>query len=430
MRARAGARVVVGALLALVAASGCRGRDSESPRPIDSEKGRFPHARHAQVPCVECHPREAVLAGRPARPGAMDHQPCDRGSCHRTEFLGRPGRFCRVCHQRVAPGVEGGTRPAAYPPVTGRRALAAEFSHQAHLDQDAIEERVGFHVSCSDCHAPGGAELVPPGHAVCGRCHAPEAAPKGAPTMNDCVRCHRERPAQPSRLRRFIVGDLRFDHARHRQDRAGAIVRCAECHTGSAQATSPGDHAAPAMKACVECHDDSERTPADRRMRVCETCHATRQERIGAIAPRSHLPASERPEDHTRAFRRDHAADAAADPQRCARCHTFMSGARRDTCDDCHRIMRPSDHQVTWREFDHGPAAAARTDGCATCHQGDFCVACHGNVRPRSHFPAIAYREGGHGVFARTNLRACVACHQVDGFCANSLCHPSGATAR
>ncbi|HEU5061410.1 MAG TPA: hypothetical protein VFU21_33020, partial [Kofleriaceae bacterium] len=173
--------LVVAALV--LAAGGCRGKGGESPRPADSEKGRFPHARHAQLVCTECHPREAVLAGRPARPGASDHAPCDRGACHRDAFLGRPGPFCRLCHERVAPGVDKGTRPAPYPPVTGRRALAAEFSHQMHLDADAMEERVGFHVSCSDCHAPGGAELQPPDHAVCGRCHAPEAAPRGTPTM-------------------------------------------------------------------------------------------------------------------------------------------------------------------------------------------------------------------------------------------------------
>jgi hypothetical protein len=107
-----------------------------------------------------------------------------------------------------------------------------------------------------------------------------------------------------------------------------------------------------------------------------------------------------------------------------------MSGAKRDTCDDCHRIMRPADHQVTWREFDHGPAAAARTDGCATCHQGDFCVACHAFVRPRSHFPIGDFTNGGHGLFARTNLRACVACHQVDTFCSGSGCHVPEASRR
>jgi hypothetical protein len=285
-----------------------------------------------------------------------------------------------------------------------------------------MEAAVGFHVSCSDCHEPAGDELAPPGHAVCARCHAPEASPAGAPSLADCARCHVDRPVQPSRLRRFIAGDLRFDHGDHRQDRRGRGIGCSSCHTGSAAVIKTGSHAVPAMAACVDCHDDTARTPPARRMRMCEACHATKRASFGAIAPRSHLPALERPEDHTRAFRRDHAADATADPQRCARCHTFMSGSPRDACDDCHRIMRPQDHTVTWREYDPGPASAARADGCAVCHQGDFCIACH-STRPRSHFPAIDFAQRGHGDFARANLRSCSACHIFENDCATSGCH-------
>jgi hypothetical protein len=329
-----------------------------------------------------------------------------------------------MCHAAVAPGVEGGTRPAPYPPAIGRRALAAEFSHASHLDFGRMEDRVGFHITCSDCHAPADAALETPDHAVCGRCHAPESNVPGAPNMTECTRCHHEREWQPSRLRQFITGDLRFDHAAHRQDRRGRPISCAECHTGTTGETVTGQHAPPAMASCVACHDDDARTPRPRRMRVCETCHATRQASFGAIAPRSHLPALERPEDHTRAFRRDHGADAAQRPKSCARCHTFMSGSARDTCDDCHRVMRPEDHTVTWREFDHGPSATARTDGCATCHQADQCTACHQFVRPRSHFPASEFRRGGHGALARFNLRSCTVCHRPEQDCAE--CHSPG----
>ncbi|HUS69090.1 MAG TPA: hypothetical protein VMZ28_31350 [Kofleriaceae bacterium] len=416
-------------LIACVLAGACRGRGGPSqPAAVDTETGRFPHARHAKVACVECHPASEVLAGRPARPGTEDHAPCDRGECHQAEFMARPGRLCRVCHAQADPTVGAKVEVVPYPPATGRRALAAEFSHERHLDFGRMEERVGFHVACSDCHLPpGGSDLHTPDHAVCGRCHAPEARLTGAPVMIDCARCHRERERQPSRLRAFIVGDLRFDHAAHQQDRAGRKIGCPVCHTASSTATATGDHPAPSMPACVACHDDDTRTPADRRMRVCETCHLEKQASFGSIAPRSHLPALERPEDHTRAFRRDHAADAASNPKRCARCHTFMSGSARDTCDDCHRVMRPQDHTVTWREFDHGSAAATRTDNCSTCHQADFCVSCH-RVRPRSHFPIEEFADGGgHGFFARENMRACVTCHVPDVECSRAGCHDSGA---
>ena len=413
------------ALAALPGLAGCRATaERTSPVPSDSERGRFPHVRHRALSCTECHRIDDVVAGRPARPGAEDHAPCDRERCHRPAFaaIAAPGALCRICHSRVGPAQPGGTRLAPYPPARGRRALAAEFSHARHLDLHFMEGKVGFHVSCSDCHEQAGGGLAPPGHAVCARCHAPEASPPGAPTMVECARCHVDRPVQPSRLRRFIVGDLRFDHGPHRQDRRGRRIGCASCHTDAAAATTTEAHAPPLMAACVGCHDDSARTPPVKRMRMCETCHATRQASIGSIAPRSHLPALERPEDHTRAFRRDHAADASADPQRCARCHTSMSGSPRDSCDDCHRVMRPQDHTVTWREFDHGPASAARADVCAVCHQGDYCIACH-QVRPRSHFPSAAFAAEGHGQFARFNLRSCSACHVFETDCATSGCH-------
>ena len=57
-------------------------------------------------------------------------------------------------------------------------------------------------------------------------------------------------------------------------------------------------------------------------------------------------------------FRRDHGDEVTRDASRCAKCHTAVSGASRDVCDECHRVMRPSDHVVSWREYDHGPDAA------------------------------------------------------------------------
>lgn len=411
------------ALCGVGAAAGCAGRTAPTAPPAPSLEGRFPHVRHRQIACVECHALADVLAGRPAVPGEDDHAPCDRARCHRAEFLAPPGRFCRMCHTRVSAGDAQKTEAAPFPPREGARALAAEFSHAAHLDAATMEQKVGFHVTCTDCHAREGEALRWPDHAVCGRCHTPEAAPAGAPPLSQCSRCHTERAHPPSRTRHFITGDLVFHHAAHRQDRHGKGISCLECHPATARAARTGDPPSPSMSACVSCHDDSDRTPPGKRMRECQTCHTTLQSSIGSIAPRSHLPALERPEDHTRAFRRNHAAEATADPQRCARCHTFMSGSRRDACDDCHQVMRPHDHTVLWREFDHGPAAATRSDSCAVCHQGDFCDACH-RVRPRSHFPALDFDASGHGQLARVNLRSCAACHDMTADCSGSGCHP------
>ena len=421
-------RLPIAALAALAALAACAGgcrrqadtaATSQPPPALD----RFPHGEHEELSCTDCHDLADVRAGRPARPGRDDHAPCARSGCHREAFTSEPGELCETCHERVAPLEEGESPLVSYPPEVGGRALAATFSHAGHMDFDAMEGSVGFHVSCEDCHVSGGgSRFERPGHAVCGRCHAPEAAPPGAPTMASCRDCHRARERRPDRRRHLIVGDLRFAHAPHRADRRGNLISCTECHTGSAETGAIGDHDKPETQTCVGCHDDSERVPPEKRMRKCETCHATKRSRLSTIAPRSHLPKLERPEDHTLAFRRDHEDEASRQSERCARCHTFMSGSPRDTCDECHQVMRPRDHTVTWREYDHGPAAAADSQRCATCHGADFCTSCH-SVTPRSHFPRLDFARGGHATAARFNPRSCITCHDVQRDCVRAGCH-------
>jgi hypothetical protein len=258
-----------------------------------------------------------------------------------------------------------------------------------------MEDAVGFHITCGDCHVQGEAD-VPAigGHAECARCHAAEVGLEGAPAMDDCTGCHDVGARVERHRRRLIVGDLHFDHRNHQVDRRGATIRCQACHADSAGAGGRDDHPAPRVATCVACHDDSARTPDGMRMRACETCHATLSQGIGQLAPRSHLPATERPLDHTLAFRRDHGEDAARDTRRCANCHTQMSGNARAACDECHQNMRPWDHNVMWRESDHG----------------DYCLACH-QQKPRSHL--FGWRDE-HGLRARINPRACFVCHDPD----------------
>ncbi|MCG8418994.1 MAG: cytochrome c family protein [Proteobacteria bacterium] len=407
----------------------CQPRVSATPvtSADPSAEKRFPHGDHNMLACTDCHGLDAVLRGDPAVPGARDHAPCDRAQCHQSDFLSLPGSMCAVCHEAVDPTRSGGSPLAPYPPEYSRRVLPSQFSHQKHLDFERIEARVGFHVTCEDCHTRDDAgRPTAARHGVCGRCHAPEAAPPGTPPMNLCAQCHRPGHSAIRRQRRLITGDLHFDHGNHARDRRGTPIRCVECHTASPNAHQIGDHPTPVTRVCVGCHDDFDRTPSSSRMYICQTCHRKISRYIGILAPRSHLPPLERPEDHTLAFRRDHAADARADSQRCARCHTFMSGQSRDTCDECHQIMQPSDHVITWTEYDHGPAASARADRCALCHRSTFCVACHSRL-PRSHLPLNAFRIN-HGLPARLRLRSCLTCHNPGQSC--DRCHLSQGMAR
>jgi hypothetical protein len=409
---------------AFAACSAAR-RVEAPPPPVDPT--RLSHAQHAQIPCEGCHRADA-------RPGADDHKPCDDGACHRKDFLGPPGKLCEVCHKAVTtqPALAAPLKP--FPSDDAWQALPPRFSHRRHLDARLMEQRVGFHVTCADCHTRGDGVRTRPDHAVCARCHAAEVGLPGAPKMESCAGCHLPQPRVRTRAR-VIRDDLRFDHDRHRTDRKNQPIRCDACHERSAQSASYEDHAPPRVQSCVGCHDDSDRTPLAMRMRICETCHRERASTLTALAPRSHLPATERPIDHTIAFRRDHAEAAASNTARCATCHTQISGSSKQSCDDCHQTMAPSDHRITWRELDHGPESAASRDRCATCHVVEFCSACH-SQRPRSH-GYVGTFEREHGRLARLNVRACLTCHNAnappDGAlaCTDARCHgPGGMGAR
>lgn len=394
------------AVVALVAAC-------TPPRTLDvplppQDPTRLSHEQHAQIPCGGCH-RSA------ARPGTEDHKPCDDGACHRTEFLKAPGALCQVCHTKVTPQPLAAPLKA-YPSDDPWQTQPSRFSHKRHLDAGLMESRVGFHVACDDCHSRDGKKSQPD-HATCSRCHAAEAGLVRAPHMQDCKGCHQ--PGAQERTRaRLIRDDLHFDHERHTSDRKGIPVSCDACHRQTRQSNEFADHPAPRVESCVGCHDDTDRTPPEMRMRICETCHSARTSRLTIIAPRNHLPATERPLDHTLAFRRDHAEVAERDARRCATCHTRMSGNARQACDECHQTMMPSDHRITWRELDHGPEAAADRDRCARCHVVEFCTACHAQ-RPRSHGLTGTF-GAEHGRLARVNVRSCVTCHG-ESFCAD--CH-------
>jgi hypothetical protein len=399
------------AIVVLLAVLGCAPpRVVEPPAPA-ADASRLSHAQHAAIGCTECHQMGT-------RPGSRDHAPCD--TCHRAAFLAQPGPLCEVCHTKVETSpLVAPLRP--YPIEDPWQAEPPRFSHRSHLDAGRMENRVGFHITCLDCHVSASdGQLARPDHATCARCHAREAS--GKPTMDDCGDCH-QRDSQLRSRARLIKGDLHFDHDRHRADRRGKPIRCEQCHTGSANAAGYADHAAPRVESCVACHDDTDRTPAAMRMRVCQTCHAERTERLTSLAPRNHLPATERPLDHTIAFRRDHAEAAERDAARCGACHTQMSGNPRDACDECHQSMRPSDHRITWRELDHGSEAAADRDRCARCHVVEFCTACH-MQRPSSHGYAGSF-VADHGPLARINVRSCLTCHAAT-YC--EQCHQGRST--
>lgn len=400
----------------------CGGPAAPTAPPAVAGPDRFPHLPHRDLTCGECHDIAAVSAGVARMPGADDHAPCDRGQCHAAEFTRAPGPLCQVCHLAVDVV---GARPSPlrpFPADDAVRALPSRFSHSLHLDDSRMENAVGFHVSCSDCHLADRAVPGPTDHGPCARCHADEVGLARGPSMTSCTGCHGAIAAAPRAPRTLIHGDLRFDHQVHTADARGQRIACTTCHVATASAASADRHPPPPIATCVACHDDSRRVPINKRMRMCETCHATRAQSLSSLAPRSHLPATEKPIDHTLAFRLDHRVEA-ADAKRCATCHTMMSGAADAACDECHQVMRPGDHTVVWREYDHGSEAIVDGARCVTCHVADQCSACH-QRRPRSHTgPPGQFGAREHGDLARQNPRACVTCHDPTTTCMGAGCH-------
>lgn len=397
-------------MLVLVAGACTPPRRAEPPPPA-ADPTRLDHAKHAQVGCISCH-------ARGPRPGADDHKPCDDNACHKKEFSAQPGKVCLVCHTGVT-NTGGLAAPLKEIKEDAWQSLPPVFSHAKHLASDVMEKRVGFHVACNDCHLRNDSK-VRPDHATCSRCHASEVNLANVPAMENCAGCHRGK----SRLRtrsRVLKGDIKFHHDQHRRDAKGAAIKCEDCHKRSNVSTSYEDHVPPRVESCVGCHDDSARTPYEMRMRICETCHLEITASLTKLAPRSHLPATERPIDHTLAFRRDHAEAANRSASRCATCHVQMSGNPKDACDECHQRMLPSDHRITFRELDHGPEAVADRNRCATCHVVEFCTACHAQ-RPRSHGLLGTFNQE-HARLARINPRPCLTCHG-QSFCAE--CHRAG----
>jgi hypothetical protein len=387
---------------------------------------RFPHALHTgEAPairrwqgrglfCVDCHDVRAVREGRVARPGTDQHAPCD--DCHKAEFAKPPGPLCRNCHTAVDPRIAGASPLQPYPERGGVQTLAATFSHRSHLDAGKMEAATGAHVGCGDCHErrPDTRDPMLPGHKACARCH--EQSARSALAMDRCAGCHPERGLDLRRGRLFIIGDLKFQHATHEVDRAGAAVPCATCHATVEQSTSREQMSVPAMERCATCHEDATRSPDRVRMANCRVCHG---EIDTGTPPTSHMVTGARPSDHTLAFRRHHGDAAAARDANCRFCHREVSGAREDSCFQCHQVMRPHDHTLLFRD-DHGREAQADGTRCASCHAPESCVACH-SVPPRSHTPIGEFRQGGHAEQARFGLTACLTCHTYEDTC--SKCH-------
>jgi len=173
------------------------------------------------------------------------------------------------------------------------------------------------------------------------------------PTNDACSACHIDlRTVSPS-------GDLLIPHRAH-VDVLG--LDCIACHDFLVHEQSPEGGHAPRMVTCMECHDGEQAKDA------CTTCHTEK------AAPESHQ-AEEWLVVH---------ADART--AECDSCHGWTD----DWCVECH-TRRPASHGERWRSTHRDQVEQRRN--CEACHEGDFCIRCHGVVPSLNLDPALALVE-------------------------------------
>ncbi|HEV8484582.1 MAG TPA: cytochrome c3 family protein [Blastocatellia bacterium] len=418
----------------------------------------FSHSQHLKTgaKCTDCH-KPSEQDATVARPG---HEAC--ATCHAQWFDPKTQNklFCDTCHTKIVPDQMPEVR--AFPNYNKPSAILFDFSHKLHLaTKGKVTQVVGARVECNLCHHfdAAGEKATFPVHRECSTCHSiPDIRPRlAADSKNeDCLGCHTSVEQQnPNyhKLRRFIVDpntaqiardvnvpvstgntmngrDLKFSHSKHLTDSRNAGIACETCHTNVEEKTSISQLNIPSMWDCTMCHE-SRRTGNDYRISNCSVCHT---QIAAGRKPRNHT-LTERPLDHTAAFRIRHADAARAPEAKCTFCHEFVSSLRpalqsmtrteerplpNGTCDECHSVMRPKSHTIRWRNDLHERMASMERLNCAVCHQADSCERCH-NERPRSHNPINAFVNGGHRFQAQMNQRSCFTCHEFAQTC--ERCH-------
>jgi hypothetical protein len=423
---------------------------------------QFSHSQHLKtgVKCTDCHKPKSESDATLNRPG---HEACN--TCHQPWFNAQTPKteFCTICHSKISQGELPDLRK--FPDYNKKNAMLFDFSHKLHLGvKGKVTQVVGARVECKLCHQfeTSGEKATFPAHRECSMCHSiQDIKPRlAADSKNDdCLGCHtsiEQNNPNYKKIRRFIVDpntaqiarsevtptpvsmsgntmtgrDLKFSHNKHLSDDRNVGITCETCHTDIDQKASISQLSIPSMWDCTMCHE-SRRTRNDFRISNCSVCH---NQIAAGRKPRNHT-LTERPFDHTAAFRIRHAEAARTPDAKCAFCHEFVSVARpglqvtarteerpvpSGNCDECHSVMRPKSHTIRWRNDLHGRMAGMDRLNCAMCHQADTCERCH-NERPRSHNPINAFVNGGHRFQAQLNQRSCFTCHEFTQTC--QRCH-------
>jgi len=326
----------------------------------------FPHEKHADAECTDCHqkrnPGEATPAKPPKTPGdlfgvkneTIKAHPLIHGMCftchnQESELAPLPPK-CDACHK--LPG-----SPEAQATARTVFAHAAPQSTTTDYSQFKHDNRNHARLPCLLCHRRENNSPQPtlPGkaaHTPCTGCHAQQFANSSSAICTIChtdVQSGKVKPFPP--LRSF---DVRFDHAKHT---ASGCVTCHRQNRGGVALSIPAR--LNAHVTCFGCHTPNAQANG-RNISSCSTCHQLgRLVRSAEQAPAYRVGFS-------------HSKHDASEKLACAACHHVRAGL-------------PVGRQVS------APAplnhhASANAFSCATCHNGqrafggdDFsaCKRCH-----------------------------------------------------
>jgi hypothetical protein len=200
--------------------------------------------------------------------------------------------------------------------------------------------------SCDDCHVgPGVVAQTAFAARMLGEFYISwvvdrEPEVLDTPENAACESCHIDLRAVSA------SGDLLIPHRAHVDI---LEMECVECHDYLVHEETPEGTHTPRMVDCMDCHDGEQAKD------TCEACHTAK------AAPDSHAAADwliTHPDEE--------------DPE-CEECH----GWTEDWCAECHS-RRPPSHTDDWRSIHRDRVAERRN--CEACHEGEFCVDCHGEV--------------------------------------------------
>jgi len=269
------------------------------------------------------------------------------------------------------------------------RALQADeplaFNHKVHVEGEGLE--------CADCHS-----------------RWEDAEDPGLPLPAQCALCHSdldaEKPADRQVASLFTDGRFRATHAGKlpdevlysHQQHATRGLECVTCH---AQVAQDDGHLAQHKAELITSMDE------------CLACHATGNgpHESDCAACHSQIRADVPPPSHAANWKRYHGtlvrAHADERAERCSTCHAQSS------CESCHQLELPQNHDNYWRRRGHGLTASMDRQSCMTCHDTDSCQRCHEDSKPISHTGAFGAPRDNHCLICHEPLRgeSCGVCH-------------------